>query len=754
MRWSVVVVAWVAVFDLPTTSATVWQGNIVGNGTCHINRLCNVSAPTLTTKCAGVEFDQANWVKPDDVTCVWFPNGTVWRGMNRTRYSPFVGSDTRNVKNEIRGGIHVSIVESWPNSAHLLILNNLGIDTIPDDSSVDANGVELLALQIQLDGNNLTKFDSKLSAWTKELVVPNNRIQLVNLTRTNLGLVYLQNNSISDTVMERADLPRSLTELSLAGNNLTMRSLSWLPPGLKTLLLDNNTITTLPPLASWPASLTNLSLQHNALTELTANFPANLSWLCLGGNPIQTVYANASQFDLLSRLSNTAPTSLVSTVPLHSDDLCHNIFSTVPSNASCHGHVRTELLFGTFPICILPDSRAAPETTLPPPSVVAIVAHTTSTLTAWSIALVALGTVGAIAVVICVVVCCRRRRQRLYVPPSPKIPWYDEQHDVRLSPVTCRLHLDVRFEDQFLPFRIPATAIERRRVVARGGFGIVYEALWSQSTDPLVQVPVALKRLLPTHVDDAAIVDDFMHEIRVYSTLDHPNIVHFYGIAWTNISNLAIVMEFMPRGDVWSLLLNAPPTPWHMPLGPSPHTSKYSIAIDVLHALVYLHSRQVIHRDIKARNVLLSETMESKLTDFGTSRGRLDLTMTAEIGTAAWIAPEVLKGVRYTEQADIYSFGVLLSELDTVMMPYADLCNQDKNASVSMTRTRIAVLVINGDIAPSFQVASPIRLVASQCLRYNPDERPTAQQVLDMLCNMQTNSTRLWQPSNAPERTK
>ncbi|RHY28465.1 hypothetical protein DYB32_005956 [Aphanomyces invadans] len=670
MRWSVVVVAWVAVFDLPTTSATVWQGNIVGNGTCHINRLCNVSAPTLTTKCAGVEFDQANWVKPDDVTCVWFPNGTVWRGMNRTRYSPFVGSDTRNVKNEIRGGIHVSIVESWPNSAHLLILNNLGIDTIPDDSSVDANGVELLALQIQLDGNNLTKFDSKLSAWTKELYV-------------------------SPTTARR------------------MRS------------------------------------QASVGSSRTTAF----NW-CLGGNPIQTVYANASQFDLLSRLSNTAPTSLVSTVPLHSDDLCHNIFSTVPSNASCHGHVRTELLFGTFPICILPDSRAAPETTLPPPSVVAIVAHTTSTLTAWSIALVALGTVGAIAVVICVVVCCRRRRQRLYVPPSPKIPWYDEQHDVRLSPVTCRLHLDVRFEDQFLPFRIPATAIERRRVVARGGFGIVYEALWSQSTDPLVQVPVALKRLLPTHVDDAAIVDDFMHEIRVYSTLDHPNIVHFYGIAWTNISNLAIVMEYMPRGDVWSLLLNAPPTPWHMPLGPSPHTSKYSIAIDVLHALVYLHSRQVIHRDIKARNVLLSETMESKLTDFGTSRGRLDLTMTAEIGTAAWIAPEVLKGVRYTEQADIYSFGVLLSELDTVMMPYADLCNQDKNASVSMTRTRIAVLVINGDIAPSFQVASPIRLVASQCLRYNPDERPTAQQVLDMLCNMQTNSTRLWQPSNAPERTK
>uniref|UniRef100_H3G576 Protein kinase domain-containing protein n=1 Tax=Phytophthora ramorum TaxID=164328 RepID=H3G576_PHYRM len=89
-------------------------------------------------------------------------------------------------------------------------------------------------------------------------------------------------------------------------------------------------------------------------------------------------------------------------------------------------------------------------------------------------------------------------------------------------------------------------------------------------------------------------------------------------------------------------------------------------------ALGYLHActPPVIHRDLKSNNVLLTDKLEPKVIDFGVSRGLVDLTMTAGVGTPYWTAPEILEGKRYTEKADIYSFGVVLSELDTGKIPY------------------------------------------------------------------------------------
>lgn len=385
--------------------------------------------------------------------------------------------------------------------------------------------------------------------------------------------------------------------------------------------------------------------------------------------------------------------------------------STTNTNATCSGHIRTDLLFGVFPICILPDT--------PVPAPLASAMQSSP----WAWVIVGVVVVGVVGILYCGFVFYRCRIVCKENSP-PEAAWFEEK-DAYSSALTCRLHLDVRFEEQFQELRIPAEAIERRRIIARGGFGIVYEAFWTHQGTIL---PVAMKRLLPNYIDDPQTVDDFMHEIRVYSTLLHPKIVQFHGITWTNVANLAIVMEYMPNGDIWTLLVatNNPPKTWFTPLRSNSSITKLSIALDVLEAIQYLHSIPVIHRDIKAKNVLLSDTMEAKLSDFGTSRGRMDdLTMTAEIGTAAWIAPEVLKGTRYSEQADIYSFGVLLSEMDLVEMPYADMM-LDANASVTMTRTRIAMLVTAGEIAPAFRFDSPVRHIAKSCLNHDPEQRPTA----------------------------
>lgn len=82
-------------------------------------------------------------------------------------------------------------------------------------------------------------------------------------------------------------------------------------------------------------------------------------------------------------------------------------------------------------------------------------------------------------------------------------------------------------------------------------------------------------------------------------------------------------------------------------------------ARDIARALRWLHSMKLIHRDIKSRNILLNEDLECKIIDFGTSRSlKSDKFMTKNVGSPAWIAPEVFLTDNYTEKADIYSFAI------------------------------------------------------------------------------------------------
>ncbi|KAJ0389560.1 hypothetical protein ATCC90586_011680 [Pythium insidiosum] len=174
--------------------------------------------------------------------------------------------------------------------------------------------------------------------------------------------------------------------------------------------------------------------------------------------------------------------------------------------------------------------------------------------------------------------------------------------------------------------------------------------------------------MLPEHRALSDHIVGFLEEAKRMAQLDHACIVHFVGVAWESLADLCVVTEFMAGGDLRAWLDQQRGSE-RRPAGLD--RTKTQIALHVAHALTYLHSLQpvVLHRDLKSRNVLLTEDLQAKLADFGVARERADHTMTAAVGSSLWMAPEVLRGERYDERADMFSFGVVLSELDTNQLP-------------------------------------------------------------------------------------
>jgi serine/threonine protein kinase len=266
------------------------------------------------------------------------------------------------------------------------------------------------------------------------------------------------------------------------------------------------------------------------------------------------------------------------------------------------------------------------------------------------------------------------------------------------------------------------------RKLGSGGFCVVW--LVSYKTPDFL----ASKRLKGDNVSNRD-VQAFVAELTLVATLSHPCIIRFVGAAhapkWPG--KIQGLFEFAEGGDLRDYLVRtaastSPPPPWTL--------EKLQIAKDVAAALSYVHSFSppIVHRDLKSRNVLLTAQTHAKLTDFGVARVQsASNTMTAGVGTGRWLAPEVIYGNGdYDQFADIYSFGVLLAELDSHTIPYAAARNSDGR---ELMEVAILHLVALGSLRPSFDAQSPPEIVAlaGRCLAFNRRERPTAKQVVSVL---------------------
>ncbi|KAG1688507.1 hypothetical protein DVH05_003597 [Phytophthora capsici] len=279
-------------------------------------------------------------------------------------------------------------------------------------------------------------------------------------------------------------------------------------------------------------------------------------------------------------------------------------------------------------------------------------------------------------------------------------------------------------DDVITAKRVPRDKVKVKKLLSRGAYGEVYTGVFNGQQ-------VAVKMLLPSTRGNLQHVTDFLTEAKLTASMDHPHIVTFVGVAWDSLSDLCVILEFMDGGDLRSLLNKYEAT--KHPVGVD--REKATIALHVCHALTYLHSLipPVIHRDLKSRNILLNKGMEAKLTDFGISKERLDQTMTAGVGTSLWMAPEVMLGENYDVKADIFSFGVVLSELDVHTLPYAQAKQRslDTNGR-KMADATLLQKITAGEVRVDFSDTSPQAMVelGSACIAVNPADRPTAAEAL------------------------
>jgi len=185
------------------------------------------------------------------------------------------------------------------------------------------------------------------------------------------------------------------------------------------------------------------------------------------------------------------------------------------------------------------------------------------------------------------------------------------------------------------------------RLLGRGGMASVWLA-----GDEVLERSVAVKVLADTIASDPEFLARFRREARVAASLSHPNLIGVYDFAEGD-ERPYLVMEYVPGENLAERMAG------------KTAVDRERLARELLGALAHIHAAGIVHRDIKPGNVLIAPDGSAKLIDFGIAlhKDATALTRTGHLlGTARYIAPEVMAGGAATEQSDLYSCGIMLRD--------------------------------------------------------------------------------------------
>eukprot|EP01132_Coremiostelium_polycephalum_P007850 gene7850-9664_t len=310
-----------------------------------------------------------------------------------------------------------------------------------------------------------------------------------------------------------------------------------------------------------------------------------------------------------------------------------------------------------------------------------------------------------------------------------------DSHNIYLSQDTDGL------PDGSNAFRINIDDLEFGPEIGKGAYGKIFKGEYFGT-------PVGIKEisLSPNDSKYKELIKFIQREVAMLR-FSHPNLVQFIGVSEKG-PNLYIVTEFVSGGDLAYYLfrnknedtnsfihrkvnIGSSSTPdldtTSEKLIAMSWPLRIKIAYDVACAMAYLHSRHVIHRDLKSTNLLVGDSWKIKVCDFGFARtaysGRAKRTMTI-CGTNNWMAPEVILGQDYNEACDVFSYGIVLSEIITRLETSSHLRPTSLKYGLDVD---VLLPLVPKDCPP------PFLKLALDCTEYDPDNRPTFKEITERL---------------------
>ncbi|XP_037474786.1 wall-associated receptor kinase-like 8 [Triticum dicoccoides] len=279
---------------------------------------------------------------------------------------------------------------------------------------------------------------------------------------------------------------------------------------------------------------------------------------------------------------------------------------------------------------------------------------------------------------------------------------------------------------------------DHNRILGGGGHGTVYKAILSD------QRVVAIKK---AKIVVQREIDQFINEVAILSQINHRNVVKLFGCCLETEVPL-LVYEFILNGTLSC----------HLHGKSENHLSwktRLRIALETARAIASLHSAasiSVYHRDIKCANILLTDTLIAKVSDFGASRSiAIDGIgiLTVVQGTYGYLDPEYYYTSRLTKKSDVYSFGVILAELLTSVTPVFSSHSSEGTSLAShfvslMSGNRLSDILDTQIIHEGgVEDAEVVARLAQACLSLKGEERPTMRQVETTLEDVHNSKVKL-----------
>ena len=287
-------------------------------------------------------------------------------------------------------------------------------------------------------------------------------------------------------------------------------------------------------------------------------------------------------------------------------------------------------------------------------------------------------------------------------------------------------------------FRYQNFHIDKRQPLGHGAYGAVYKAKCDQ-------LLCAAKILHPTILDPTdpgaeRIMQRFQLECSVLERIRHPNIVQYLGLCIDPESRLpALLMELLD--ECLTKMLERSQTPLA-------YFAEVNICHDIALAVAYLHSNDIIHRDLSSNNVLVIAKSRAKVTDFGMSKlagaapTMTPLTMCP--GTQAYMAPEALEEPpRYTNKLDVFSEGVMMIQVCTRLWPEPGPRSktiQDLRSPTGMLQMPVLEPERRKKHIDMIDRSHPLLAIAIDCLRYQERERPSSEELCQRLAGLKENT--------------